>query len=246
MVGRKILNSCFLRSYFTGSVFNFRGLQNIGLLYALEPALAAIYKDDEQLRAARARYMWHFNTHPLWVPLLLGMFINLEQSVSKEALPSQGMVALKNTACYTLSGIGDSLFSGTLIPLWGIVMCCLLVSGQVWPAAGLLVCVLLGLQIFRFVTFAAGLRHGLGVIDKLRKFDIMKWGQRIKILNGSLLAFLLYLIIPTPVAGFDLLVILLGLGAAGWLVIRRKFPRLVVYALVFVIFWGADLRLLFY
>lgn len=241
MLDKKILRSSFFRSYFIAAVFNFRGLQNIGLLYAMEPALSAIYKDKEQLKAARARYMWHFNTHPLWVPLLIGMFINLEQGVSRDSLPSQGMVALKNTACYTLSGIGDSVFSGTLIPLWGIVMCCLFVCGQVWIASAFLICAVLGVQMFRFVTYFAGLRHGLGVIGRLKNFDMMKWGQRIKILNGSLLALLLYLVLPVPVGGFDLLVTVLGFGAGGWLVFRCKFPRLLVYTAVFAVFWGADL-----
>ena len=242
MVPKKAINACFLRSYFTGAAFNFRGLQNIGLLYALEPVLGAMYRDEAALREARGRYMWHFNTHPLWVPLLLGMFINLEQSVSREVLPSQGMVALKNTACYTLSGIGDSVFSGSLMPMWGLIMCCLLVSGLPWVALGVFLGAVALTQIFRLYTFSAGLRYGLGVIEKLRSYDIMQWGQRIKMLNGCLLGLLLYLIIPAPLAGLELLIIALGLAGGGWLIFRRKFPRFLVAAAAFVIFWGTELN----
>ena len=242
MLSKTAIKSCFIRSYFTGAVFNFRGLQNLGLLYAIEPALKEIYQDEQALRAARARYMWHFNTHPLWVPLLLGLFINLEQSVSRESLPSQGMVALKNTACYTLSGIGDSVFSGSLIPLWGLLMCCFAVCGMYDPAVVFLITAVLGAQAFRVVTFLAGLRYGLGVIEKLRKYDIMQWGHKIKIINGCLLALFIYMIIPATGSAYGFLILILALGAGSWVLFKRKLSRFVVSAFILVIFWGADLN----
>ena len=241
MLDGKTLFFCFLRSYFTGAVFNPRGLQNIGLLYTVEPALSRIYSDQESLLKARSRYMWHFNTHPLWVPLLVGMFLNLEQSVRKDVLPSQGMVALKNTACYTLSAIGDSVFSGSIIPLWGLIMCCLWIKGFTFIALAVLLGGLLFIQLFRLITFVAGVRYGLGVIEKLRKFDIMLWGDRIKIINGCLLGLLIYLILPMPERGLDLFFPLLALGCAAWLIFRSKCPRFLVGIILFFVVWGKDI-----
>ena len=245
MINAKTLCSCFLRSYFTGAAFNPRGLQNIGLLYAVEPALSRIYPNQELLLKARSRYMWHFNTHPLWVPLLVGMFLNLEQSVRKDMLPSQGMVALKNTACYTLSAIGDSVFSGSLIPLWGLIMCCLFIKGFTLTALLVLLCGVLGIQLFRVVTFIGGLRYGLGVIEKLSKFDIMLWGDRIKIINGCLIALLIYLIFPLPANGLDIFFPLLALFCAGWLIFRNKVPRFLVVIGLFFVLWGSNVAKLF-
>ncbi|MBQ4132578.1 MAG: PTS system mannose/fructose/sorbose family transporter subunit IID [Desulfovibrionaceae bacterium] len=242
MLSRKTILSCFIRSYFIGGAFNFRGLQNLGLLYAIDPALREIYQDEQALCEARMRYMWHFNTHPLWVPVLLGLFINLEQSVSRDALPSQGMVALKNTACYTLSGIGDSVFSGSLIPLWGLGMCCLAVCGFYEFALLFMLTAVAGVQIFRLATFMAGLRHGLGVIEKLRRYDIMQWGHKIKILNGCLLALLIYLIIPAPASKSGLLLLTMVLSAGGWLLFQGKFARFTVAVFVLVTFWGGELN----
>lgn len=241
----KMLYSCFFRSFFAAAVFNFRGLQNIGLLFVMEPALAYIYKDKEALLQARERYMWHFNTHPLWVPLLVGMFINLEQSVCRDKLPSQGMVAFKNTACYTLSAIGDSVFSGSLIPLWGLIMCCLLVQGLWGVALAVAVIAFLAIQIFRVVTFTAGLKYGLVVMEKLRKFDIMLWGDRIKVINGSVVAILIFLILPASVSSLEIFFTVIGLGAAGWLVFRSKFPRMAVVTVLFFTIWGADITSIF-
>ena len=243
MLSAKTIRTCFLRSYFIAAAFNFRGMQNLGLLYAMEPALAEIYRgSEEELREARARYMWHFNTHPLWVPVLLGLFINLELGVSHKTIPSQGMVALKNTACYTLSGIGDSVFSGSIMPLWGLVMCCLAVCG-LWQFAFLaLGLAFAGVQAFRLLTFMAGLRYGLGVIQKLRKYDIMQWGHKIKIINGCLLGLLICLIVPKPASGYGLLLTALVLGGGGWLLFKNKFARFTVVAFVLIIFWGAELN----
>lgn len=242
MLSGKNLVSCFLRSYFVGAAFNLRGLQNLGLLFALEPGLAQLYRENkEDLLEARHSYMWHFNTHPLWAPLLIGMFLNLEQHIKRKNMPAEGLVTLKNTACYTLSAIGDSLFSGSLIPFWGLGLCCLLASGLFWLAAAWAFAWVLLFQIFRLVTFVAGLRYGLGVISRLRDMDIIVWSDRLKILNGCALALFVFLIFPLPAAGMYVFTVMLGFGACAWLVLWRNAPRLLAAALLFFILNGSAL-----
>ncbi|HKI81550.1 MAG TPA: PTS system mannose/fructose/sorbose family transporter subunit IID, partial [Pseudodesulfovibrio sp.] len=46
----------FIRCYLTGAAFNTRGMQNIGLMYAMLPGLEAIHEDPKDLKAALKRY----------------------------------------------------------------------------------------------------------------------------------------------------------------------------------------------
>ena len=64
------LSQVFLRSYLIGACFNTRGLQNVGLAYAIDPGLKAIHAEPIALQQARKRSLQVFNTHPYWTCLL--------------------------------------------------------------------------------------------------------------------------------------------------------------------------------
>ena len=96
-------------------------------------------------------------------------------------------------------------------------------------------------QVFRVITFVAGLRYGLGVISRLRDMDIIVWSARLKILNGCVLALFVFLVFPLPAAGMYVFTVMLGFGGCAWLVLRRSAPRLLVAALLFFILNGSAL-----
>ena len=214
----RTLATCLGRCYLVGSAFNTRGMQNVGLAYAMEPGIAAIYADPARLAEARTRYARHYNTHPFWTPMLVGIFLSMETKIARGLFPAQMMDGVKGTTVYTLSAIGDSLFGGSVMVLWSICTIILLAAG--WPGAAVALGVLgvLGLQCFKAATFLLGFREGLSVLRRFRRWDLINWGQRLKVLNGALLVLFWTLAWPGPILWWQWLLAGGVLGATAWAV----------------------------
>ena len=69
----RTLVSCFLRCYLVGAAFNTRGLQHVGLAYAMEPGLARLYPDPAQRDAVFERYLKLYSL--AWGLLILGTLV---------------------------------------------------------------------------------------------------------------------------------------------------------------------------
>lgn len=229
------LITCFLRSYLVAAGFNAHGMQNLGFIYAIEPGLRRIYSNPDRLRDARERYITHYNTHPFWTPLLLGIFLHEERNIRTGVVPARTLLSVKDTACYSLSAVGDSVFTGTLLPCWAIGTSCLVVAG--WIDAAAAVCLLLFalLQAFRLYTFVLGLRNGMNALIHIRRLRLIDWGQRFKVANAALLAVFLRLAAPAHIPEHVFYGVTLLLCAAAWGVGRKRAPRVVMAAAVLIL-----------
>ena len=237
--GRTLLR-CFLRTYLVGSAFNTRGLQNVGIAYAMEPGLAAIYPDMKARREARRRYIRHYNTHPFWTPLLVGTFLSLETMIARGKAPATMLGTLKDTTTYTLSAIGDSVFGGSFLVFWSLSTISLLMAGMDTAAFFWTLSLFVLLHAFKLFTFIAGVRGGLKVLNMLRSWNLINWGERLKLANAAVLVLVLYLAWPGQhpqhlwgftgeaawgAAGF-------GLCFMGWLIGRFHLSRIILLFLL--------------
>ncbi|EMG36016.1 PTS system IID component, Man family [Desulfocurvibacter africanus PCS] len=220
-----VLFRCLARSYLVGANFNTRGMQNIGLSYAMDPGLVAIHVQGKDLYDARRRYLRHYNTHPFWTPLLIGIFLSLEIKIAKNQLPPGTLENVRQTTIYTLSAIGDSVFGGGVLVLWALATACMIVTGHGVAAVLTGGVLLLSLQAFKALTFFAGLREGFRFLPRLKRFNLINWGRRIKLVNALLTVLFWYLVWPEPVRWTGWL---LGVGAlclATWLVLKTRLSR---------------------
>lgn len=233
---------CFFRCYLVGAGFNTRGLQNIGFCYAMQPGLEAIYSDPKELAKARKRYVRHYNSHPFWAPLLVGIFLSAEMQISEGVFPVQLLDKLKNTTSYTLSAIGDSVFAGSALIFWALSTICLLLTGNHVAAVLLGVSLFLSLQVFKAYTFWAGVNMGMTFLERLRRWDLINWGEKLKYCNAGLMLYLWFLIWPKPMIWYQWFGGAAALGVLGWLIGSRKIAREVV-ALLFFAVWLVMVRL---
>ena len=186
-VSLKTMLRCFLRSYLTSSAFNTRGMQNIGLAYAIDPGLQEIYPDHHNLQRARRRHVKLYNSHHLWNPILIALFLNLEKKISRGLFPPQAMPKVKSTLVFTLSAIGDSFFSGSLLVTWSLITILLIFLNLGAFALALGIALLVVVQIFKLITFHKGATQGLIFINQLKKWNLINWGSRLKQLNSFLI-----------------------------------------------------------
>lgn len=188
----RILLRIFLRTYLIGATFNTKGMQNVGLAYVMEPGLRDLYATDpSSLQKARSRYLKHYNTHPFWTPLLVGIFLSMEKKIASGLLPPDILSKLRSTTVYTLSALGDSFFGGSFLVTWALVGANLAASDRFWLLAAWAVLCLAGLQVFKMYTFARGYAQGLSFLQRLKAWNLIDWGQRLKLVNAVLVALFL-------------------------------------------------------
>lgn len=209
----RILLRIFLRTYMVGATFNTKGMQNVGLAFIMEPGLRALYAaDPAALKRARGRYLKHYNTHPYWTPLLVGIFLSMERKISVGLLPPDILPKLRSTTVYTLSALGDSFFGGSFLVLWALVGANLAAAERIWLLVLWFVLCFGGIQLLKMYTFGRGYAQGLSFLQRLKSWNLIDWGQRLKLVNSVLVA--LFVLQAAPQDG---LWILAWGGSAGLL-----------------------------
>ena len=188
----KVFVRMFLRTYLVGGCINTRGMQNIGLSYAMDPGLRMLYKDEAALQKARKHYLRIYNTHPCWTPLLVGIFFFLERKIIKGILPARTLSQMKSTIAYTLSAVGDSFFGGSLYVFWSLSTMVFLAFQQHWAALVWALAWVPIIEGFKLYTFFRGISEGISFLSRLRSLDLINWGARLKIVN-AVLVFVLWL-----------------------------------------------------
>ena len=240
----RTLLRCFLRCYLIGAAYNTRGLQHVGLAYAMEPGLIAIYPAPEDRAAVWPRYLKLYNTHFFWTPLLVGLFLSLEVKIARGVAPAEMLDNVKTTTAFTLSAIGDTFFSASLMGLWGLAAACLVAGGQYEILTALAAVLFTAVQVFKILTFFAGYREGFQVLRRLRRWDMVNLGRRVKVVNALLLTVFWIQILPwggmawsvadaalvgvlavwaatRPAVSREIVLLVL---AAGWIALRSLWP----------------------
>ena len=242
----RTLLRCFFRTYLVGSAFNTRGMQNIGLIYALEPGLRAVYPDPGQRCAARDSYAQYYQTHPFWTPLLVGVFLCLEEKIAQGMFPPQLLENVKGATLNTLSAIGDSVFGGSLLVFWALSAGSLIALGHPHWAVAWTAVWFLALQVFKLGSFLAGFREGLAVLQRLKRWDLINWGARLRLVNAVLVVLFLYAVWPWRLAWpiwYGLVAALVGLA---WMVRRLHLSREIVVLIALAAFVGWPLLISFW
>lgn len=232
MYPTRVVLACLGRTSCINAAMTARGMQQIGLAFVLEPALRHLYPEPRDFARAMARYAGHSNTHPFMIPLFVGILLSLEQAITKGAMPEAALTSVRETLATTLSALGDSFFSGTLLPLWSLLSVSLLLAGFTDLAVTLAVTLLCGLLLFRTACFISGLRYGLTTLARLRKLNLINWVGRLKMVNAVLTALVIWHLPISHMIPFPWTAYAVGAAAvlaAAWLVGRMRLPRLLLW-----------------
>lgn len=235
MLPKPMALNCLARICCINAANTARSMQQLGLAFVLTPALRYLYPEPGARARAFARYGGHSNTHAFMIPLYVGILLSLETQIARGSLPESAVNSVRDTLATTLSALGDSFFSGTLRPLWALSSVSLLLSGHITLTAALAAALLLLLLLFRTVTFFSGLRHGMPVLLRLRRLDLINWVDTLKMLNAALVALVMWQLSQAAALPFPWLLHGLAVSAllgAAWLVGRMHLPRVLLWALM--------------
>ena len=108
--------SNFWRSCCLQGCFNYERQQGLGFGYAMIPSLKRIYENDEEgFKDALKRHLTFYNITPQCTTFVQGIVIAMEEEAAvNKVFDKSSINAVKTALMGPLSGIGDSIFWGTL------------------------------------------------------------------------------------------------------------------------------------
>ena len=159
--------------------YNYERMMGIGFLHAMTPAFRKLYKDNKDLRIeAMQRHTSFFNCEPCLGSSIVGLVMAMEEQKALGAeLDNDAITSIKTGLMGPLSGIGDTLIQGVILPLlivFGIsrfgfllgyrkgsdAILSMLENGvikRLISAASIMGCMVLGALVVNFVTMKCGI-----------------------------------------------------------------------------------------
>ena len=189
---------CLWRSGMLNAGYNAGGLQSLGFLYAMLPGLREIHTGDEEFAQSCARYSHHFNCHVVWAPFLCGAFLHTERQISSGAINPDMVSMFKETTLNSLSAVGDSFVSGSLMVSTMLFLSCLILLDNPHAVWIFILAWLLCMFLLKFATFYLGLARGFTLLRHIRRLNLINKGDYLKLFNGILLATFMALALGFP------------------------------------------------
>ncbi|MCI2986735.1 PTS system mannose/fructose/sorbose family transporter subunit IID [[Clostridium] innocuum] len=156
--------------------YNYERMMGIGFLHAMTPAFRKLYKDNKDLRIeAMQRHTSFFNCEPCLGSSIVGLVMAMEEQKALGAeLDNDAITSIKTGQMGPLSGIGDTLIQGVILPLL-IAFAVDFAKGGNWviPLVFSLVMAIIVFGISRF-GFLLGYRKGSDAILSMLENGVIK------------------------------------------------------------------------
>lgn len=178
-ITKKDLMKVFWRSIPFEISWNYVRQMHSGFAYAMGPILEKLYKTKEERAEALKRHMEFFNITPYFATLVLGIVTAMEEKNAKD--PEFDPASINNVKASLmgpLSGIGDSVFLGTLRIITAGIGVSLAMNGSPLGAVIFLLLYNIPAYILRYMGMMKGYQLGTGLLEKIQKSGLMD-----KILN---------------------------------------------------------------
>jgi mannose PTS system EIID component len=239
--GFGVLLRVFVRSLFLQAAWNPQGMQNLGLVYALYPALKKLYPDPARLLEAVKRHLVFFNTHPYVAAAIVGGVLFHEERIARgKELPAR-VLAFKQALMGPLAAVGDGFFWLSLKPAVGAFSTALVPFIGTWAVVLYLVLYNLVHLTLRIRLYWIGLSRGDRLVEEVARSNLPARGARLRSFAafsaGGLAAWLALdfgaqeggMYAPFLAAGC------LVVGATGYWLIKRGISRYVLLYLAAIL-----------
>ncbi len=233
-LGRGVLLRVFLRSLFLQASWNPQGMQNLGLAYAIYPALERLYPEKQALEAAVRRHLVFFNTHPYVAAAIVGGVLYHEQRIARGEEPPDKVVAFKAALMGPLAALGDGFFWLSLKPATGAVCAALVPVLAAWAAVLFLFLYNLVHLTLRARLYLMGLTLGDRLVEAVARANLPTRGAKLRAVAaacaGGLAAWLAVSFGTNAGGRFAPLLSAgcLALGVVSYLLVARRVPNYVV------------------
>jgi PTS system mannose-specific IID component len=227
------LNRIFVRALFIQAAVHRRGMQNLGMLNALEAGAGKVSNDPAALLA---RHSEHFNTNPNMAPIVIGGVLRIEEEGGRGGPAS--VSRFKQACASALAAAGDVFFGGGLRPI-ALTLATLFAIYRFFP--GLVAVFVLyntALIAVRYRGLSFGYARGWGLIDAFSSPRVQR--ALVLVRTGAACAGgLLAGVIVTGAfhLGTRALVATVLVAALAWVAARRGIPASRLALALFPVAW---------
>lgn len=120
-ISKKTLNKVLLRTQTCQFGHNYERMQSLSFTYCITPVLEELYKDapkEEKVNALH-RHLAYFNTHPIFMPLIIGIASAMEEATTEDE--KDAVSNIKTGLMGPFAGLGDSMLNLTWFPIAGSI-----------------------------------------------------------------------------------------------------------------------------
>ena len=176
-IGLMTLLRVLWRSFFIQAANNYQRMQSVGFAFCMTPALRRLYQGDD-LKAALARHLEFFNSHPYMAGALLGASIRFEEEIARGEREASDVQNFKRFMQGPMAAIGDCFFWSSLRPFiaaWAVMG---VLSGLWWAPVGFILlfnACHLGLRAYGLFV---GYHDGEQVCEKINRLALVRFSER--------------------------------------------------------------------
>ena len=169
-----------LWQFFSHSSYSFERLQGSGVASAFAPALRRLYPVMADRVAALKRHLAFFNVEPNWGSVVIGATLKMEEQHAAGVIDAETVIATKQVLMGTVSGFGDTVSQGAILPLLlstGLSIS-LSTPASAWPAMGVVTYLALICPVMLAISaacFNAGYAQGRDAVVAILGNPRLKW-----------------------------------------------------------------------
>ncbi|MDO5409674.1 MAG: PTS system mannose/fructose/sorbose family transporter subunit IID [Lachnospiraceae bacterium] len=174
VITKKDLRKVFWKSLPFEISWNYVRQDHLGFAYSMSPIIEKLYKSKEERAEALQRHTEFFNITVYFSTLVLGIVTAMEERRAKEPdFDTASISNIKASLMGPLSGIGDSIFLGTLRIIAAGIGASICMNGN--PAGALVFLLLYNIPAFfiRYFGMMKGYELGTTLLEKLQKSGLM-------------------------------------------------------------------------
>lgn len=154
--------------------WNYPKQMSVPFCLMLNPLLKKIYKDDPKgYSEALQRHLEFFNITMYFAPFVGGVVASMEERVAKGEMAPEAINQVKAALMGPLSGIGDSLFLGTLRVIAAAVGISLAVNGNPFGPIAFLLIYNIPTFLTRIIGAHKGYELGVSFLTKAQESGLM-------------------------------------------------------------------------
>ncbi|MGM0240636.1 PTS system mannose/fructose/sorbose family transporter subunit IID [Enterococcus sp. AZ103] len=162
--------------------YNYERMMGQAVAHVFVPISKRLYKNDpEKKKEMMRREIEFFNVHIEFGSCIIGMIIALEEQKAKgKEIPGEFITSLKTSLMGPLSGVGDTIFQGVLIPILLAICIDLTLKGTIWGSVIFAVAIIAIAWSMSYANFMFGYRAGAEAV-----MDFLERGILNKVLRGA-------------------------------------------------------------
>ena len=174
VITKKDLRKVFWKSLPFEISWNYVRQDHLGFAYSMTPIIEKLYKNEEDRAEALERHIEFFNITVYFSTLVLGIITAMEEKRAENPdFDTQSISNIKASLMGPLSGIGDSIFLGTLRIIAAGIGASICMSGN--PIGAVVFLLLYNVPAFlvRYFGVMKGYELGTSLLEKIQKSGLM-------------------------------------------------------------------------